>query len=73
MTMFLIILHHRVFFFYRKGIPVIPKSPYSLDLSLAGSFYSELKFNLKDHHYGNANNVQRAVTDKLKTITLNVF
>jgi len=53
----------------KKGIPVVPKPPYSPDLSPCDFFlFPKLKFHLKGCHFGTLENIKKAVTDQLKAI-----
>jgi hypothetical protein len=58
----------------KKNIPVLPHPPYSPDLAPC-DFYLFLKLKLKSkgHHFGTIENIQKAVTDDLNTLTENDF
>jgi hypothetical protein len=59
--------HHRERRFNQKGIPVVPKSPYSPDLSPCDFFlFPKIKFHLKGRHVGTAPNIQKVLTDQLR-------
>ena len=61
-------------FLAKKGIPVVPKPPYSLDLSPCDFFlFPKLKFYLKGRHFGTVENTEKAVTDQLKAILVSDF
>jgi len=61
-------------FLAKKGIPVVPQPPYSLDLSRCEFFlFPELKFDLKGRHFQTVENIETAVTDQLKVITVSDF
>ena len=61
-------------FLNSKGIPVIPRPFYYLDLSLCFFFpFSKLKNVLKGRHFGTLETIQKTVTDMLKTITVKDF
>jgi len=56
-------------FLAKKGISVVPQPPYSPDLSPCDFFlFPKLKFHLKGHHFGNLDNIQKVVTDQLRTL-----
>ena len=56
-------------FLAKKGIPVVPQPPYSLDLSPCNFFlFPKLKFYLKGRHFGMVRNIKKAVPDHLKVI-----
>jgi hypothetical protein len=53
----------------KNGIPVIPKPPYSPDPSLYDFLPSpKLKFHLKGCHFGTVDNIQKVVTEQLRTL-----
>jgi len=61
-------------FLGKKGIPVVPQPPYSPDLSPCDFFlFPKLKFHLKGGHFGTVENIEKAVTDKLKAIPLSDY
>ncbi|GFX26439.1 putative transposase [Trichonephila clavipes] len=61
-------------FLATKNIPVAPQPPYMTDLSPCDFFlFSKLKNHLKGHHFGTLENVQTAVTDQLKVISISEF
>jgi hypothetical protein len=50
----------------KNGIPVVPKPPYSPDLSPCYFLlFPELKCHLKGCHFGTVDNIQKVVTDQL--------
>ena len=50
-----------------KSIPVVPQSPYLLDLSPCDFFlFPRLNNHLKVRHFGTLDNIQTSVTDELK-------
>ena len=52
-----------------KGISVVPQPTYSPELSPCGFFlFPKLKFHLKGRHFGNVDNIQKVVTDQLRTL-----
>ncbi|GFW35386.1 putative transposase [Trichonephila clavipes] len=56
-----------------KTIPVAPQPPYS-PLSPCDFFlFPKLKNQLKGYHFASLENIQTAVTDKLKTIPISEF
>ena len=60
-------------FFTSKGIPVVPQLP-SPDLSPCDFFlFHKLKNVLKGHHFGTLENIQKNVTDMLRTIPVEDF
>jgi transposase len=61
-------------FLTSKGIPVVPQPPYSPDLSPCDIFlFPKLKNVLKGRHFGTLENIQKSVTDMLKTIPVEDF
>ena len=61
-------------FFISKGIPVVPQPPNSPDLSPCDFFlFHKLKNVLKGHHFGTSKDIQKCVTDMLKTILVDKF
>lgn len=61
-------------FLTSKGIPVVPQPPYSPDLSPCDFFlFPTLKNVLKGRHFGTLENIQKSVTDMLKTISVEDF
>jgi histone-lysine N-methyltransferase SETMAR len=52
----------------QKCIPVLPQAPYSPDLS-PYDFYLFPKWRFKGCHFQTLDNVQKAVTDAIKTLT----
>jgi len=57
-----------------KGIPVVPQPPYSPDLSPCDLvLFPKLKFHLKGRHFRTVENIEKAVTDQLKTIPVSDF
>jgi hypothetical protein len=51
----------------KKGIPVIPKPPYSPDQSLCDFFlFPKHKFHLKGGHFETVDKIQKIVTDQLR-------
>ena len=56
-------------FLTKKGIPVFPHSPYSLDLSPCDFFlFPKFKFHLRGCHFGTVDNIQKVVTDQLRAL-----
>jgi hypothetical protein len=56
-------------FLAKKGIPVVPQTPYSSDLTPCDFFlFPKLQFYLKERHFGTVENIETAVTDQLKAI-----
>jgi len=56
-------------FLAKKGISVILQPPYSPDLSPCDFFlFPKLKFNLKGHHFGIVDNIQKVMTDQLRAL-----
>ncbi|GFY06058.1 putative mariner transposase [Trichonephila clavipes] len=54
--------------------PVAPQPPYSPDLSPCDFFlFPKLKNHLKGHNFGTLENIQTAVTDQLKAISISEF
>jgi hypothetical protein len=54
--------------FTSKGIPVVPQPSYSPDPSPCDFFlFPKLKNFLKGYHFGTLENIQKSVTDMLKT------
>jgi hypothetical protein len=50
-------------------IPVLPRAPYSPDLSPCDSyFFQKLKLSVKDYHFKSFDSVQNAVTHAIKTL-----
>ena len=61
-------------FLAKKGIPVVPQPPYSPDLNPCDFFlFPKLKFHLKGRHFGTVENIEKAVTDKLKAISVSDY
>ena len=61
-------------FLTEKSIPVVPQPPCSPDLSPCDFFlFPRLKKNLKGHHFGTLDNIQKSVTDELKGISAEAF
>jgi len=61
-------------FLAKKNIPVLPHPPYSPDLAPCDFFlFPKLKSELKGHHFGTVENIQKVVTDELYTLTENDF
>ena len=61
-------------FLAKKGIPVVPQLPYSPDPSPWDFFlFPKLKFHLKGRHFGRVENIEKAVTDQLKTIPVSDY
>ncbi|GFX16288.1 uncharacterized protein TNCV_4705411 [Trichonephila clavipes] len=61
-------------FLASKNIPVAPQPPYSPDLSHCDIFlFPKLKNHLKEHHFGTLENIQTAVTDQMKVISISEF
>ena len=57
-----------------KSIPVVPKPPYSRDLSPRDFFlFPRLKNHLKGRHFGTLDNIQKSVTDEQKGILAEAF
>ena len=57
-----------------KGIPVVPQLPYSLDLSPCEFFiFHKLKTVFRGRLFGPLDNIQKSVTDMLKTIQVEYF
>jgi hypothetical protein len=53
----------------RRGIPVVPKPPYSSELSLCDFFlFLKLKFQLKDRHFETVDDIQKVVTDQPRAL-----
>jgi hypothetical protein len=53
----------------KKGIPVVPKPPYSPDLSPCDFFlFPKIIFHLKGRHFGTVDNIQKDVTDQLRAL-----
>ena len=51
-------------FLAKKGIPVVPQTPYSTDLSPCDFFlFPKLKFHPKECHFGTVENIEKAVTN----------
>lgn len=61
-------------FLAKSAVPVLPQPPYSPDLAPADFFlFPKLKSTLKGHHFGTVKNVQAAVTNALKKVTVQDF
>ncbi|GFT62049.1 putative transposase [Trichonephila clavipes] len=61
-------------FLASKNITVAPQPPYSPDLSPSDFFlFPELRNHLKGHHFGTLENIQTAVADQLKAISISEF
>ena len=61
-------------FFAKKGTPVPPQPPYSPDLSPRDFLlFPKLTFYLKGRHFGTVENIEKAVTNKLKAIPVSDF
>jgi len=59
----------KIEFLAKKGISVVPQPPYSHDLSLCDFFlFPKLKFHLKGRHFGTVDNIQKVVTEQLRTL-----
>jgi len=59
---------------FLTNIPVLPHPPYSPDLAPCDLYlFPKLKLNLKGHHFGTMENIQKTVTDELHTLTENNF
>jgi hypothetical protein len=57
-----------------KGIPVVPKPPYSPDQSLCDFFlFLKLKFHLKGCHFLTVDNIQKVVTEQLGALLYEDF
>ncbi|GFU61862.1 putative transposase [Trichonephila clavipes] len=57
-----------------KNTPVVPQPLFSPDLSPSDFFlFPKLKNHLKGHHFGTLENIQTAVTDQLKAISISEF
>jgi hypothetical protein len=57
-----------------KGIPAVPKPPYSLDQSPCDFFiFPTHKFHLKGRHFGTVCNFQKVVTDQLRALQRDNF
>jgi hypothetical protein len=53
----------------KKGIPVVPKPPYTPDLSPCDFLLSlKLKFHLKGRHFETMNNIQKVMTDQPRAL-----
>jgi hypothetical protein len=53
----------------KKDIPVVPKPPYSPDLSPCDFFlFPKLKFHLKGGHFGTVENIQKVMTDQMRAL-----
>ena len=59
-------------FLTKKNILVLPRPPHSPDLAPC-DFYLFPKLKLKGHYFGTMENIQKAVTDELHTLTENDF
>ena len=60
--------------FSEKNLPVLPHPPYSPDPAPCNFYlFHKLKLKLKGHHFGTMENIQKIVTDELKTFTENDF
>ena len=61
-------------FLAKKSIPVVPQPSYSPDLSPSDFFlFPRLKKCLKGRHFGTLQNIQKTVTDLLKSIPASEF
>ena len=61
-------------FLAKKNIPLLPHPPYSPDLAPCDFYlFPKMKSKLKGHHFGTMENIQKIVTDELKTLTENDF
>ena len=61
-------------FLAKKGIPVVPQTPYSPDLSPCDFFlFPKLKFLLQGRHFGTVENIEKAVTNQLKAIQVSDY
>ena len=61
-------------FLTKKGIPVVPHTPYSPDLSPCDFFlFPKLKFYLKGRHFEKVENTEKAVIDQPKAIPVSDF
>jgi len=61
-------------FLAKKGIHVVPQPPYSPVLSSCGFIlFPKLKFYLKGRHFGTVENIEKAVTDQLKAISVSDY
>ena len=57
-----------------KGIPVVPQSPYSPNFSPCDLFlFPKLKNILKGRQFETSENIQKSVTDMLKTVLVEDF
>jgi hypothetical protein len=58
----------------KKGILVVPRPPYSPDLSPGDIFlFPKLEFHLKCYHFGPVDNIQMVVTDQLRALPYEFF
>jgi hypothetical protein len=56
-------------FFTKKGIPAVPQTLYSPDVSPCDLFlFPKLKFQLKGRHYVTMDNIQKIVTDQPRAL-----
>ena len=61
-------------FLAKNSIPAVPQPPYSPDLSLCDFvLFPKLKFYIKGRYFGIVQNIEKAVTDKLKAIPVSDF
>jgi hypothetical protein len=61
-------------FLVKNNFPTLPHPPYSPDQAPCDFYpFPKLKPKLEAHHFGTAGNVQKIVTDKLRTLTENDF
>ena len=61
-------------FLAKKNIPVLPHPPYSPDQTPCDfCLFPKLKSNLKGHHFGTMEYIQKIVTDELNTLMENDF
>ena len=61
-------------FLAKKNIPVLPHPPYSPDLAPCNfCLFRKLKSKLKGHYFGTMENIQKILTDELRTLTENDF
>jgi len=58
-------------FLAKSGIPVVPQPPHSPDQSSCDFLlFPKLKLHLKGRQFGTLGNIEKAVTDELKAITV---